>query len=123
MALTKQSSSIWWSRFHFLVRFAGLTGLVCAGIGVAWGYLENILDKVITPDVSAAWEYVRSTVLGETASSWFVQVAVGFLAVGTLLAVLALVTEVLVILFLVAGPRSAFGLNATVRSALAAVLV
>src|SRR5437762_1459698 len=114
MALTKRSSSPWWSRLHFLIRFAGLIGLVCAGIGVALGYLHDILDRIITPDLSAAWQYVRSTLLGEAATSLAVQVAVGLLVGGTLLALVALLTEVLVILLFVAGRRSAFGLNATV---------
>src|SRR5437870_621300 len=123
MALAKRSASLWWSRFHFLIRFAGLTGLVCAAAGFAWGYLENILEKVLTPDLPAAWEYVRSTLLGETASSLTVQLAVGLLAGGALLTLLALLMEVLVIVFLVAGRRSAFGFNATVQIALAAVLM
>src|SRR5215471_14016372 len=123
MALAKRSASLWWSRFHFLIRFAGLTGLVCAAVGFAWGYLETILAKVLTPDLPAAWEYVRSTLLGETASSLPVQLAVGLLAGGALLALLALLTEILVILFLVAGRRSAFGFNAAVQIALTAALV
>jgi len=123
MALTKKASSIWWARFHFLIRLAGLSGVVCAGIGIALGYLENILDRVVTPDLPAAWEYVRSTLLGEAANSLAVQVAVGLMAAGTLLALVALVTEVLEMLFLVAGRRSAFGLNATVQVLLAGVLL
>src|SRR5437879_522226 len=123
MALTKRSSTLWWSRFHLLIRFAGLTGLVCAGIGVALGYLQNILDRVLTQDLQAAWEYVRSTLRGEVATSLAVQVAVGLLAGGIVLALLALLTEVLAILFLVAGRRSAFGFNALVQVVLAAVLL
>src|SRR5438128_1724391 len=119
MALTKNTSSLWWARFHFLMRVAGLTGLVCAGTGLALGYLRNVLDRIVTPDLPAAWEYVRSILLGEVATGIAVQVAVGLLVGGTLLALVALLTEVLGILFLVAGRRSAFGLNATVQVLLA----
>src|SRR5258707_15500811 len=93
MALTKKTSSIWWARFHFLIRLAGLSGVVCAGIGIALGYLENILDRVVTPDLPAAWEYVRSALLGEAANSMAVQVGVGLMAGGALLALVALVTR------------------------------
>jgi hypothetical protein len=123
MALITKSSSLWWSRLHFLIRLAGLTGLVCAGIGVATGYLENILDKVFTPDAAAAWVFVRSTLTGEAGIGWLAKLAVGLLVGGALLALLALLTELLEILFLVAGRRSAFGFNATVQVALALVLL
>jgi hypothetical protein len=123
MALTKRSSWLWWARFHFLIRFAGLTGLLCFGIGLALAYLQDILDRVITSDLPAAGEYVRTTLLGEAARGLVVQVAVGLLAGGTLLALVALVTEILRALFLVAGRRSAFGLNATLQVLLAVVLL
>src|SRR5207237_5495147 len=115
MALTKKPASRWWSRLHFFIRFAGLTGLVCAGAGVAWAYLDNSLERVFTPDLPAAWEYVRATLAGERASPWAIRLAVGLLAGGTVLAVVALLTEALMVLFVVAGRRSAFGLNAAVQ--------
>ena len=34
MAVTKKASGRWWSRLHFLVRFAGLTGLLALGAGL-----------------------------------------------------------------------------------------
>lgn len=34
MTLTKQQRGRRWSRWHFLIRFLGLTGLMAAGIGL-----------------------------------------------------------------------------------------
>ncbi|HLJ96725.1 MAG TPA: hypothetical protein VKU02_26365 [Gemmataceae bacterium] len=129
MALTTKSPSPWWARLHFLIRFAGLTGVVCAGIGVALGFLENILDRIVSPDLPADWEFIRATFPFLTRPDigppprLTVQIAVGLLVGGAAVALLALLTEIFRILFLVAGRRSAFGLNAAVQILLAALLL
>ena len=45
MALKQRTSSRFWSRLHFLIRFLGLTGLVAAGGGVALAFLEDLLKR------------------------------------------------------------------------------
>jgi hypothetical protein len=132
MAVKKKTRSRWWSRLHFLVRFAGLTGLLCVGVGVALAYLEDILpnvlpggawDNVATWDFRSPWEFIRDTVLGEAAVQPILRVAVGLLAGGVVAALFALLIEVLVVLGMVAGRRSAFGFNATLQTALAVALL
>jgi len=118
MALKNRSRSRWWSRFHFLLRFAGLTGLLCAGIGVALAYLEGFLSQQKLLD----WDFLRSGFLGEN-GGLVEQVAVVLLVVGVALAALALFVEVIAILSHAAGRRSAFGLNAAVQIGLAAAVL
>jgi hypothetical protein len=112
----------WWSRFHFLFRFAGLTGLVCAGIGAGLAFLNNALNRVFSTDVPAAWDFLCSALLGQS-GNLSTQVAVWFLAGGALLALVGLLIETAVILSTVAGRRSAFGFNAALQVALASVLL
>ncbi len=124
MALTTKARSRWWSRLHFLIRFAGLTGLVCCGIGVALVFLKDIVswEQLQSWALKQSAEFVRSTVLGEQGDV-FAQVAISLLVGGGLLALLALLVEVLVLLFVVTGRRSAFGFNALVQAALAVALL
>jgi hypothetical protein len=118
MALTAKSSRSWWSRLHFLLRFAGLTGLLCSGIGAALAFLAGILSVKVLSDEN----FVRTTLLGQR-GDLDSRVALGFLLGGGALALLAVLVEALVILRTAAGRRSAFGLNATVQVALAAILL
>src|SRR5438067_1022361 len=101
MALRAKSPRRWWSRFHFLVRFAGLTGFMAAGVGVALCFLKDTLEKVASVEafsseekLRAWWEFVRATVQGQ-AGDRMLQWAVGLLVGGAMLVVLALVVEVL----------------------------
>src|SRR5262245_13167372 len=122
MAIKAKSQSRWWSRFHFLFRFFGLLGLVCAGVGWARTYLKGVLGRVVQPEPQAAWVYVRSTVT-DGGGDLTTRVAVAALAGGAALAVLGLVVELLSMLTRVTGRRSAFGLNAAVQVGLAAALL
>ncbi len=122
MAL-KKSRSRWWSRLHFLVRFAGLTGLLAAGAGVGLAYLKDSLDKVVSKDLQADWEFARSTIQGEAGVDLTTLVAVCLLVGGGLLALLAVLLEIAAILSVVAGRRSAFGFNAVLQIALATALL
>jgi hypothetical protein len=122
MALNSSRPRKWWSSLHFLIRFAALTGLACAGVGTALAFLHDVLERVFSPDLPAAWAFVRSVLSGQ-AGDLSTRVAVGFLVGGAVLALLGLVVELLVILTTVAGRRSAFGLNATAQVALASALL
>jgi hypothetical protein len=122
MAVSNPVSRRWWSRFHFLARFAGLTGLVCAGIGAALAFLHDVLDRMFSADVPSAWDFVREAIVGRT-GDLSTRVAVIFLAAGAVLVVLGLLVELLVVVTTVAGRRSAFGLNAAAQIALAVVLL
>src|SRR6516165_861944 len=129
MALKAKTPGRWWSRFHFLIRFAGLAGLMAAGVGVALSFLKDLLERVVSADafsswenLRAWWEFVQATVLGESGDR-MAQWAVGLLVGGAALVLLALLVEALVILLRVTGRRSAFGMNVAVQVALAIALL
>jgi hypothetical protein len=118
MALKNQAPGRWWSRFHFVLRFAGLTGLVCAGVGLGLAYLQ----KLLTPDKLLDWKFIGPIVTGESGNI-AEQAAVILLFNGLAIAVLALLVEIVVILGSAAGRRSAFGFNAAAQVALAVALL
>src|SRR2546428_6768327 len=121
MALKKKSGGRFWSRVHFFIRFLGLTGLLCFGVGVAIAYLDDILGQVFSKDPLSSWVYIRDVLSGETGDRTTIA-AVVLLGVGALLAVFALAIEALAILVFAAGRRSAFGFHATVQVLLATAL-
>jgi hypothetical protein len=118
MAIKSKTPSRAWSRLHFLVRFAGLSGLVCCGIGVALTFLAGILSW----DALGDPEFVRAVISGESGDRTS-RVALILLFGGAALALLTVLVEVLATLRLVAGRRSAFGLNAAVQVGLAVALL
>jgi hypothetical protein len=122
MALKKKSTRRFWSRLHFGIRFLGLTGLLAFGVGVAVAYLDDVLGKVLRTDLTAAYGYVREVLASETGDRT-TMIAVSLLAGGALLVAMALLVELIGILFQAAGRRSAFGLNATAQVVLAAALL
>jgi hypothetical protein len=106
---------LFWSRLHFLVRFLGLTGAVCALVGLV----------LLEP---ASWQAIEDVVVNTVTGTVVPQVdakGIGaYLLTGGAAAVaLALLVEALVILFGVAGRRSAFGFNAVLQAAMAAALL
>jgi tetratricopeptide (TPR) repeat protein len=108
---------------HFLVRLLGLTGglLACAAgvIAAVRGDLRVLHDAA---DLPQAWEAGRSVAL----SAWEApekNLAVTICLAGAAAALFALLIELFVILAFTATRRSAFGLNAVVQSALAAVAI
>lgn len=114
-----------WSRLHFLIRFLGLTGLLAAGVGGVLGALHNLW-----PGVESAWrESWRAlgskaqTLLTEGAGDTVATFAVYLVAVGGAAALLALLVELVGGVFLAAGRRSAFGLNAALQCLLAVALL
>jgi hypothetical protein len=112
MALTKRSPSRWWSRLHFVVLFALWTGLFVGGVGAVLAFLEG---RLTVEEVRQAWAgFQAEHTLPPTL----------WVLVGGLAAVLfGLLVEALVFLRTVASRRSAFGLNAAVQIALAALLL
>jgi hypothetical protein len=93
MAMTEPTRTRLWSRLHLLLRVAGLTGLFVAGVGL-------VLRAVGNEDLG------RSLALGGEAA-----------------ALLALLVEVLGVIRLASGRRSAFGTNVVLQVALAAVIL
>ena len=47
MALKSRSRGVWWSRFHFLVRFAGLTGVLAMVVGAALLFRYDLLNDAL----------------------------------------------------------------------------
>ena len=58
MAVTKRPRGRWASRFHFLVRFLGLTGLVAAAVGGVLAGLRHMLPS--WNDDRSAWDNARA---------------------------------------------------------------
>jgi hypothetical protein len=100
-----------WSRLHFLIRFLGLTGFLVACVGLVLAGLDGVL---------ASWSAARDAVVDAYGGN--ASLGTWLLLGGSLAALFALLVEVLVIVRLTAGRRSAFGLNAVVQAALAAAL-
>jgi hypothetical protein len=115
--MAKRSRNIW-SRFHFLIRFLGLTGLICAGVAITLAYLGGSLEW----DKLTRWDYLQPMLMGQS-GDLATLMTFWFLVGGAGLTALALLVEVLVMLGAVAGRRSAFGLNAAIQMILAAALL
>jgi hypothetical protein len=112
---------LFWSRLHFLVRLLGLTGglLACAAAVFA-----SVSGEFRTLHAAADWQqaWEASTALAQKAWENPQQnLAVVLCLAGAAAALLALLVELLVVLAFTATRRSAFGLNAVVQGALAAV--
>jgi hypothetical protein len=125
MAITNSSSSRWWSRGHFLVRFVGLTGLLVAGVGflLASPHINwSAIDLSSWSARIAAADDLGNYVLG-TAGSAELQLAVRLVLGGVVAALLALLFEAVAILRQTAGRRNAMGLNAALQVALALALL
>jgi hypothetical protein len=134
MAMSNKPRGRFWSRLHFVLRFLGLTGLLAAGAGAIlagiWG-LAPAWERARSTgeNLRAAWEFVRTTAHTHVQAVVDKQpfnnerVIVGLILVGGAFAVLALFVEVIGVLFLVAGRRSAFGGNVVLQIALALALL
>ncbi len=112
---------LFWSRLHFLIRLLGLTGglLACAA-GVFAAVRGEFRALHAATDLQQAWG--AGSVLAQTAWQAPEQnLAVVLCLAGAAAALFTLLVELLVILAFTATRRSAFGLNAVVQSALAAV--
>src|SRR5262249_7888151 len=106
MAIRESFRGGWLQRFHLLLRFLGLTGLLVAAIGLAlvvaeadWSTLESVRTSVGSRLWKALWEPGDDVAL---------VLARFLLPIGVALAVVALAVEVWVAMQLVAGRRSAF---------------
>jgi hypothetical protein len=122
MALTHNPSRRWLARFHLLIRFAGLTGLLALVIGLFLIVLEQVVtwEELRTFEPATA-ERLLSLFLGESGdpmSQW----AVRLTACGAAAAALALLVELFRGILLTAGKRSAFGVNAAAQVALAVAI-
>ncbi len=112
---------LFWSRFHFLIRLLGLTGglLACAA-GVFAAVRGEFRTLHAATDFQQVWD--AGSALAQTAWQAPEQnLAVVLCLAGAAAALFTLLVELLVILAFTATRRSAFGLNAVVQSALAAV--
>lgn len=130
MATSNRVRGLWWSRFHFLIRFLGLTGLLVTVIAGTLAWRQNILSA---PKVAIlSWESIQQ-LGGETWAEistaaeqpdWNpAKVVVTALLVGIALTLSALLVELLAALALISGRRSAFGSNAVTQVGLAAALL
>jgi hypothetical protein len=103
-----------WSRWHFLLRLLGLTGLLVAAVGLVLltVYHQAPLDNGAEPDAVQPWTL-----------AWLEEPGVYLTLGGSALAGLALLVELGVGLYFLSGRRGAFGSNVAVQIALAVALV
>jgi hypothetical protein len=112
---------LFWSRLHFLIRLLGLTGglLACAA-GVFAAVNGEFRALHAAADLQQAWD--AGSTLAQTAWQAPQQnLAVVLCLAGAAAALFTLLVELLVVLAFTATRRSAFGFNAVVQGALAAV--
>ena len=110
-----RSRTTWGTRFRFLIRAVGLTGVLAAATGAA------LLATVFTS--TNEWTVENLKAAADGARGTFAQVAAWTLAVGVIAVALALVVELLGTLALVAGRRTAAGTSATVATIAAIALL
>jgi hypothetical protein len=131
MATSNRPRGTWWSRFHFLFRFLGLTGLLVAVVALTVAWREQILSAW-PPVQSWTWEQIQEstnnskqeiTNAAENVEWDRPKIVVTAIVIGVALLLVALVVELLAGLALVSGRRSAFGTNALIQAALAAALL
>jgi hypothetical protein len=110
MAVMKQQRARRWSRWHFVIRFLGLSGLLAAGVGIV--LLSMILKGTSLGDLQPNLNNPGLRELG-----------LGLIAGGGLLALLALIAEIKVAIGMITGQRGAFGSNVFLQVILATVLL
>jgi hypothetical protein len=123
MAVKNRSRGVWWSRFHFVIRFLGLTGLLVGGVALAAAFVLGLIPPM------TSWNDAREagvnlyekalTPAGDETVLWTTRL----LLIGTAAAVVAVLFEILQTLRTTAGRRSAFGFNVVVQTVLAVALL
>jgi hypothetical protein len=108
-----------WSRIHVLIRFAGLTGLLVAAVGLV---MALIVMEVFELDqlLERGWQASARIAVGE---ALWEDLPLLLLIGGLIAGLFTLVVEAVMVVNFVAGRRSAFGFNALVQVALAAALL
>src|SRR5947209_18978563 len=98
---------------HFLIRLAGLTGLLAAGVGLV------LVALALEGAPLRSWNDLAPNFQ----SLGIKDFGLGLILVGGVLAVIALIVEIKVGLSAVAGQRGAFGSNVVMQILLAAILL
>src|SRR5437016_6241544 len=116
MAMTDlRSRTTWGTRFRFLVRAVGLTGVLAAAAGA-------VLLVTVFP-AAADWSAENLRAAGEGSQGTFGKVAAWTFAVGVAAVAIALVFEALGTLTRVTGRRTAAGASATLATVAAIALL
>lgn len=102
-----------WSRWHFLIRVLGLTGILAFCVGLVLASLDHLLDS---------WQPVQDAVVAAFTGD-LAPPSAYLLGIGGLVALVALVVEIVQIVFYTAGRRSALGANAILQVVLATLLL
>jgi hypothetical protein len=135
MAISNKPRGRFWSRLHFLLRFLGLTGLLAAGAGAVIAVLYAFVpawnnDLSAEDNARTIWEAARGVaeptirgVIEWKSGDVFTRVVVGLVVIGGGLALLALLVELIGMVFVAFGRRGAFGGNALIQVALALALL
>jgi hypothetical protein len=114
---------LFWSRLHFVIRLLGLTGALASCAGLVLAAVKHELDPLRSiaswSDAYATGYHFAQDAFAHAREQW----RTVLLLIGAATALFALLVEVLVVLGFTATRRSAFGFNALVQGALAAVLL
>jgi prefoldin subunit 5 len=121
--MSRPRQNLFWSRLHFSIRLLGLTGAMIACICAVLAGVRHQLDPLYAATTvrGAAETFLDMgrNIAGNPSASWTMLL----LLCGTATALLTLTVELLAIVAFTATRRSAFGFNALVQGALAAVLL
>jgi hypothetical protein len=114
---------LFWSRLHFAIRLLGLTGALLACVGAVLASLKHELDSLTNvktvQDAYTAGVNMARTAIDNPERDWRTLLLLG----GAATALFALLIEAVVVLCFTATRRSAFGFNALLQGALAAILL
>src|SRR6266851_5995180 len=102
-----------WYRFHFLIRFLGVTGLLAAVVGLVLAHYDGLLGswQTFVDEARLVIDLHKGPV------------SVFLILIGGLAFAFALLVEFLLAMGLIAGRRSAMGFNSLVQIVLAAALL
>jgi hypothetical protein len=117
MALKDSRSGRWWSRFHFVIRLLGITGLAAVLVGLT----VLLIDEITWEAAVAYWAMLQAAVQGQ--SQQYPRRAFLLFMAGAVVVLFWLFLEALIIIRLVAGRRSATGFSTVVQIALATALL
>lgn len=114
---------LFWSRLHFAIRLLGLTGALLACVGAVLASLKHELDSLTDAktiqDAYTVGLNLAQTAIDNPERDWRTLLLFG----GAAIALFALLVEAIVVLCFTATRRSAFGFNALLQGALAAILL
>jgi hypothetical protein len=129
MATSNKVRGLWWSRFHFLIRFLGIAGLIVAVAAFTVGWREKMISGWTMPQslsdvrdsLQRTWDEVTLPLGNPDWDTAKINAVALLGGVGLVLA--ALLIELFAAVPALSGRRSAVGSNAVIQICLATALL